>query len=711
LRWVRLVLQAYAAVLFGRSAWAGLLFLAATLVVPQHGLAGLAGLVAANAWAWLLRRPAAHIADGWYGFNGLLVGLALGLSFRMSWTFLGLLVLVSLVVVVVAGALRSIAERYLGVPMLSMPFVLATWAALLAARRFAGVDGTVEPMLAGGWGAGSLPAVVELYLRSLAACFFQLSVGSGLLVLAGLVLWSRWAAVLSVLGFAGGYLTYVGLGGAPGDLHDQVIGFNFVLVAIAVGGVFVVLSKTTLLLAVAAGAMASVLSAAALTLLGPVGVPVLAMPFIVATQLLLFALVTRGRPGGPRLVEGVPGSPEENVRTLVHRSRRYPDPSVPLVFLPVMGRWRVTQGPDGSVTHQGSWSHAWDFEVDDDEGQRHRGDGAKVEDWYAFQAPVVAPADGRVVRVVDRLPDNAVGEIDTVNNWGNLVILAHVGGVYSALCHLQRSSVQVREGETVVRGQVLARVGNSGRSPVPHLHFQLQLSPEIGSPTCNGALLHYLRDDGSDRRYTTWGVPKTGDRIEAVAVDDAVRRSLALPPGKTWLWRATADGREHRETWLSTVGPLGQRVLATADGRTRAAFHVDDHYLTFLDIQGRGDTLLAWFALATARVPFARAEDLVWTDTPAATPFQSLAARLATEALLPFAPVGTLATRSRLLDHGGDVAIATEVRATGRLSRSSRLPDRIEVTFRPGFGPVRLRATRDGRELGTAEAVDAEAQR
>lgn len=51
------------------------------------------------------------------------------------------------------------------------------------------------------------------------------------------------------------------------------------------------------------------------------------------------------------------------------------------------------------------------------------------------------------------------------------------GGRFALYAHLQPGSIQVRRGEDVRRGQVLGRVGNSGNSVAPHLHFQVMDGP------------------------------------------------------------------------------------------------------------------------------------------------------------------------------------------------------------------------------------------
>ena len=99
---LRSILSGYAQIYFGNRLSSGLLFLAATFVVPRHGFSGLLALLLTNLWALILGRPRKHIQEGYYAFNGLLVGLALGLFFRFSPAFGLVLILASLLTVLVA---------------------------------------------------------------------------------------------------------------------------------------------------------------------------------------------------------------------------------------------------------------------------------------------------------------------------------------------------------------------------------------------------------------------------------------------------------------------------------------------------------------------------------------------------------------------------------------------------------------------------------
>ncbi|MFN8130069.1 MAG: M23 family metallopeptidase [Solirubrobacteraceae bacterium] len=117
-------------------------------------------------------------------------------------------------------------------------------------------------------------------------------------------------------------------------------------------------------------------------------------------------------------------------------------------------------------------------------GRAHRGDGTRNTDWNFYGAPVYAVADGTVVSAVDGLPDippftanpNLRGPKDYP---GNNVQIRIRPGVYAGYAHLQTGSVRVRPGQRVQAGQMIGRVGNSGNTTGPHLHFGIQARPDL----------------------------------------------------------------------------------------------------------------------------------------------------------------------------------------------------------------------------------------
>jgi murein DD-endopeptidase MepM/ murein hydrolase activator NlpD len=116
------------------------------------------------------------------------------------------------------------------------------------------------------------------------------------------------------------------------------------------------------------------------------------------------------------------------------------------------------------------------------------GDPLDVRAYHAYGHDVLAVADARVVSVMDGLPDNvprtAAGfspalPLTMSNVAGNHVVLDLGEGYFAYYAHLQPGSVSVHVGDSVQRGQVLGRIGNSGDSREPHLHFQLTDAPRL----------------------------------------------------------------------------------------------------------------------------------------------------------------------------------------------------------------------------------------
>lgn len=64
--------------------------------------------------------------------------------------------------------------------------------------------------------------------------------------------------------------------------------------------------------------------------------------------------------------------------------------------------------------------------------------------------------------------------------YGNVVVIDHGFGYKSRYAHLQK--IEVKPGDEVIRGQVIGRLGNSGRSTGPHLHYEVQLRNKAVDP-------------------------------------------------------------------------------------------------------------------------------------------------------------------------------------------------------------------------------------
>lgn len=113
----------------------------------------------------------------------------------------------------------------------------------------------------------------------------------------------------------------------------------------------------------------------------------------------------------------------------------------------------------------------------------YEGKGTTNEEFYAYGADVFAVADSTVVSVQDGKPDttpNVAMIPKTLSDFGgNQVMLEIAPNVYAVYAHLQPGSLRVKVGDTVKVGAPLAKIGNTGPSLGPHLHFGLLNRPDI----------------------------------------------------------------------------------------------------------------------------------------------------------------------------------------------------------------------------------------
>jgi Peptidase family M23 len=121
----------------------------------------------------------------------------------------------------------------------------------------------------------------------------------------------------------------------------------------------------------------------------------------------------------------------------------------------------------------------------DDAGRLVHGDSSDVHNYSAYGAEILAVADGTVVSTLNNLDDQKPGTLPdpktiTLENVdGNHVVLDLGDGLYAFYAHMQKDSVTVEPGERVRRGQVLGKLGNTGNTSAPHLHFHLMDGPSV----------------------------------------------------------------------------------------------------------------------------------------------------------------------------------------------------------------------------------------
>ncbi len=117
--------------------------------------------------------------------------------------------------------------------------------------------------------------------------------------------------------------------------------------------------------------------------------------------------------------------------------------------------------------------------------EKHKGTDIAVTRVRGPAIGVYAAASGTVVGIRDGEADNPLGSGQTGTpgrDCGNGVRIDHGGGWASQYCHLRRGSIAVQPEQTVEAGALLGLIGNSGRSEIPHLHFQVERSGDTIDP-------------------------------------------------------------------------------------------------------------------------------------------------------------------------------------------------------------------------------------
>ena len=601
-------LRAYASVLFCDSPLAGAWFMLLTWCSPRAAAAGMLGLACAALWARLFSLKAVgapHLV------NGLLVGLFMGAFYPFSWTLAAWVAAAALFATLSAHWLAALLWRAGRLPVLSLPFVLACWLVALASPWRGGISALHDPSVAA---SALLPVAVEGFFVSLGWLFLVPYPLAGALLFLGLLAASRYLALLALAGYAAGQAALALSGSAGADLY----GFNYMLAAMALGGIFSVPSRTGFAMALAGGALSAWLALALGEVSSPLHLPLLTLPFIAAVYLWLGALAVRAENRAPRLALDEPGSPERSYeRVRIAQVRGSAADSVALMA-PFFGEWRVAQAFDGPHTHRNPWQHALDVEIVE-AGRNRRGEGGAQGDFYCFGTPVLAPVAALVVRARDDLADMAPGEADIENNWGNFLLLRTAGGAHILLAHLKQGSVRVQAGEWVVASQQVAACGSSGRAPEPHLHLHAQASDQLGAATRPFHLANVLsRSPGGEAEFRLYHVPAEGELISGAPRDEALAGALRIAQGVTLAYRFTgpnpAQGAR-RAQLRSERTLLGQSRLSCASGAS-AAFEETPYVVGHFDRQGGRDRLLDLWLLCLGLTPLSTAA-VLWRDRPA----------------------------------------------------------------------------------------------
>ena len=329
-------------VVFMNSPITGLFIIAAMWIYdPWVGFAGTVGVIASTLAAHGLSFDRGAIHAGLYGFNGVLVGLALATFLAPEWDGL----VIAWIIVLSAGssvlmaALAAVFGGAWGVPPFTLAFNTITLLFLITGLHVANgrlgvgiapaapVSGGTDVQTALRPGADAVAstdamAIVNAVFRGIGQLFFLNSILSGVLIIVGIAFCSRIAASFALVGSIVGMLVGMALGADGVSIYNGLWGFNSFDAALAIAGVFYVLTWRSALLGVACAAFTALLFGAIAAFFGPWGLPALTLPFCFGT--LTFALLKGTSTSFTWVPPGEVVTPEEHL----HRTHAHPEKEV-----------------------------------------------------------------------------------------------------------------------------------------------------------------------------------------------------------------------------------------------------------------------------------------------------------------------------------------------------------------------------------------------
>jgi murein DD-endopeptidase MepM/ murein hydrolase activator NlpD len=223
-----------------------------------------------------------------------------------------------------------------------------------------------------------------------------------------------------------------------------------------------------------------------------------------------------------------------------------------LVNFPLEGEWWAAQTPGTKIPSHGTdmlgQRFAFDFVMVDwsqkgkkpfsGKSWRYYLPGVPLSEWYGWGQNVYAPCDGRIIVARDGVGErqrlHVIRDLfavlknslffdpqkHTLHRIAGNYIIMQTEDAYACFAHFQRDSVCVTEGQEVKAGEPLGRVGHSGNSTAPHLHFQLMDGADwLTAKGVPCAFRRYERFRDGKWEEVLNGVPSVKDRIRGVVTN------------------------------------------------------------------------------------------------------------------------------------------------------------------------------------------------
>lgn len=625
------ILFSYSQIFFSNKIYFAIVLLVISFFDIYAGLSGFFSVIVSNGFAYIIGYDRNKISLGYYGFNSLLVGLGIGVYFEPSFLLFFILFLFAIFTLFLTVTSEGIIGKY-ALPYLSIPFLLSLWAITLASFEFNALGISQrglymyndlyfiggEPLVKIYEWWGNLPffSSLRIYFISLGAIFFQYNIISGIIISIVMLFYSRISFSLSLIGFYSAFIFYNLIGSDIGDVTYTYIGFNYILTSIAIGGFFIVPSYRSYIWVVILIPLVAMLTISLSKVFSIINLSIYSLPFNIIVLIFLYSFKLRlKKPIKMTEVIFQQYSPEKNLYYYRNNVIRHKNDYLIPLKLPFWGDWTISQAHDGEHTHKDEWRHAWDFVIKDDEQNTFRNSGRFTKDYFCYNKAVLAPADGVVTQIVDGIFDNKIGDINIENNWGNTIVIKHAEQLYTKLNHLKLGSFRVSIGDNIKHGQVLASCGNSGRSPEPHLHFQVQTSPFVGSTTIDYPISYYINKKNKKFEFHSFDRPKLNDLVSNIEINNSLKNAFKLPVGKKIKLKCKKNNKTFDENWEIYIDIFNIPYIYHKKTKSSASFHNNGSVHIFNHFSGSKNSMLYYFFIALYKVQLGFYKDIILEDT------------------------------------------------------------------------------------------------
>lgn len=606
------VLPSYSNIFFSNKRLPGIIILLTTFLYPLQGIFGLLGALLGSIWAYIFGADRVSIKNGYFGFNGVLVGLGIGYFFAINTDSIIFLLLITLFLTLLSISMNHLFFQYFGFPSMSMPFNITISLVILAGEELS--------RLTPAWNLSIINIKVDnipditAFLSSFSAILFQPNPMSGFFIAAAILIHSRIAFILMTAGYLTGLYLHNLSGLDISIITEKFLSFNYMYAALAIGGVFSIPSIGSLILGLLASAVTVIITAGCLTLF-PDSISPLAFPFNITVYLFLYAMRISKYPlVNANSVYSL--SPEESLRKLNGNFKQWRKPPI-TISLPFYGRWKVTQGIKGKITHKENWAFAYDFQAVDFNGRINKSDGMELNDYYSFGLPIIAPLGGKVYCLRNDVSDNQIGKININENWGNYIIIEHGNSYYSCLAHLKEKSIKVTAGQEIKKGEILAACGNSGRSPYPHIHLQFQSFPQLGSPSIGFEFSNLIVDitgkDSSVQAYIQTGIIEEGFIVRNMTPAIDYEKFFPYSLNQVWTYKYCGKKQESMEFWQKDIDFYGNTIIKSSPKISKIYYCLSEGVLSIKSFDGDQTTSLSLMGSLISEIPFiADSNKITW---------------------------------------------------------------------------------------------------